>query len=292
VRTHLHCDSRLAKRDNGHNTPQPVPLHSLYFPQISSATPKEAPINAKDIDMARLSGPANATPKIDRKPSRFRELFRQQSSSSASSSPATLQKSPPPVAFSPLASPYVRPGYEQIGLLPSEQSMHSLQGLGETEVGDGETIGSTAVEESDVGANDQTPIRDADRGSNSNSAKCSHAVLLTESQIDRLMKTPPSFSRPAHDASPKRHAEETGRNSVEPEVPKSQDTSPRAAGDADKRSGLPLGSFHRIAEAMNSKGLIRALRYSMLTPRQTTTTTTSQMQGSRTRQGVRYRLVR
>ncbi|KAI4656551.1 uncharacterized protein J4E78_006440 [Alternaria triticimaculans] len=165
---------------------------------MSSAPPKEAPVNAKDIDMARLS--ANATPKTDRKPSRFRGLFRQQSSSSASSSPATLQKSPPPVASSPLASPYVRPGYEQIGLLPSEQSMHSLQGFGGTEVGDGETIGSTAVE----------------------------------------------------GASPKRHAEEAGRDSVESEVAKSQDTSPRTAGDADKRRGLPLDSSHKIAEAMDN----------------------------------------
>ncbi|KAI4685711.1 uncharacterized protein J4E88_003546 [Alternaria novae-zelandiae] len=166
---------------------------------MSSAPPKEAPVNAKDIDMARLS--ANATPKTDRKPSRFRGLFRQQSSSSASSSPATLQKSPPPVASSPLASPYVRPGYEQIGLLPSEQSMHSLQGLGETEIGDGETIGSTAVE----------------------------------------------------GASPNRRAEEAGRDSVESEVAKSQDTCPRTAGDADKRSGLPLGSSHKIAEAMDKE---------------------------------------
>ncbi|KAI4710605.1 hypothetical protein J4E89_004193 [Alternaria sp. Ai002NY15] len=168
---------------------------------MPSAPPKEAPVNAKDIDMARLS--ANATPKTDRKPSRFRGLFRQQSSSSASSSPATLQKSPPPVASSPLASPYVRPGYEQIGLLPSEQSMHSLQGLGETEIGDGETIGSTAFE----------------------------------------------------GASPKRYAKEAGRDSVESEVAKSQDTSPRTAGDADKRSGLPLGSSHKIAEAMNNASI-------------------------------------
>ncbi|KAI4604580.1 hypothetical protein J4E80_011022 [Alternaria sp. BMP 0032] len=167
---------------------------------MSPATPKKESVNAKDIDMARLSGPANATPKTDRKPSRFRGLFRQQSSSSASSSPATLQKSPPPVASSPLASPYVRPGYEQIGLLPSEQSMHSLQGLGETEVGDGETIGSAAVE----------------------------------------------------GTSPKRYAKEAGRDSVESEVAKSQDTSPRTAGDADKRSGLPLGSSHKIAEAMHN----------------------------------------
>jgi len=207
---------------------------------MSSATPKEALVNNKDTDMARLSGPANATPKTDRKPSRFRGLFRQQSSSSASFSPATLQKSPPPVASSPLASPYVRPGYEQIGLLPSEQSMHSLQELGETELGDGEAMGSTAVE----------------------------------------------------GASPKRHAEEAGRDSVESEVAKSQDTSPCTAGDADKRSGLPLGSSHKIAEAMDSKCLPRALRYYMLTLKQTRTSAMSRMHGSRTPQGVRYRLVR
>jgi len=237
VRTYLHYDSRLAKRDNGHNTPQPVPLHSLYSPQMSSATPKEAPIKAKDIDMARLSGPANATPKTDRKPSRFRGLFRQQSSSSASSSPATIQKSPPHIASSPLASPYVRPGYEQIGLLPSEQSMHSLQELGETEVGDGETIGSTAVEESDLGAKDKTPIRDAGRGSNS------------------------------------------------------QDVPPQTLDGAEKRSGLPLSSSHKIAEAMNSKAILRALGYSMLTWKQTRTAAMSKMHGSWTPRGVRYRLV-
>jgi len=259
VQTHLHCDFRLAKRDNGHNTPQLVPLHSLYSPQMSSATPKEAPANAKDIDMARLSGPANATPKTDRKPSRFRGLFRQQSSSSASTSPATLQKSPPPVASSPLASPYVRPGYEQIGLLPSEQSMHSLQEIGETEVGDGETIGSTAVEESDLYAKDKTPMRER------------HAVLPTELQIARPLKTPASFLRSTQGASPTRHAEEAGRISVESEIIKSQDISLRAAGDADKRSGLPLGSSHKIAEAMDSKCLPGALRYYMLTLKQTRT---------------------
>ncbi|KAL1792989.1 hypothetical protein ACET3X_009496 [Alternaria dauci] len=200
--------------------------------------------------MARLSAPANATPKTDRKSSRLRGLFRQRSRSSAPSSPATLQKSPPPVVSSLLALPDVRPGFQQIGLLHSEQSMYSQQ-----ELGDGETVGSTAVEESELGAKDKTPIRDAGRWSNSNSARRSHAVLLTKSQTKRLLKTPPSFPRPAHSASPKRHAEEADRNCFGSEVAKSQDMSPRAAGDADKRSGLPLGSSHKIAEAMNNENI-------------------------------------
>ncbi|KAH6865992.1 hypothetical protein BKA58DRAFT_230776 [Alternaria rosae] len=220
---------------------------------MSSGTPKEAPAIAKDTEMARLSVSANATPKTDRKPSRFRGLFRQQSSSNASSSPATLQKSPPPVASSPLASPYVRPGYEQIGLLPSEQSVHSLQELGETESGDDETIGSTAVAKSYLGAKDNTPIRDAGRGSSSNSVRRSHAGLLSESQIERLLKKPPSFPHSAHSASPKRHVGGTDRNCVGSEVAKSQDMSPRAAGNADKQSGLLLGSSHKIAETMNNE---------------------------------------
>ncbi|KAI4942761.1 hypothetical protein J4E91_009680 [Alternaria rosae] len=184
---------------------------------MSSGTPKEAPATAEDTEMARLRVPANATPKTDRKPRRFRGLFRQQSSSNASSSPATLQKSPPPVASSPLASPYVRPGYEQIGLLPSEQSVHSLQELGETEPGDDETIGSTAVAKSDLGAKDKTPIRDAGRGSSSNSARRSHTVPLAESQMERLLKTPHSFPHSAHRASPKRHVEEADHSPSYPQ---------------------------------------------------------------------------
>ena len=80
--------------------------------------------------------------------------------------------------------------------------MHSLQELGETEGSDCETISSTAVEESDLGAEDKTPIRNASRGSNS------------------------------------------------------QDVSPQTLDGAKKRSGLPLGTSHKIAEAINSKGLL------------------------------------
>lgn len=165
--------------------------------------------------------------------------------------------------------------------------MHSLQ-----ELGDDETIGSTAVAKSDLGAKDKTPIRDAGRGSSSNSARRSHAVLLSESQIERLLKTPPSFPHSANSASPKRHVEEADRKSVGSEVAQSQDMSPRAAGNADKRSGLLLGSSHKIAETMRSKGLLRALLYSMLTPRQMITAAISQMQASRTPQRVRHCLVR
>ncbi|KAF1940347.1 hypothetical protein EJ02DRAFT_494906 [Clathrospora elynae] len=77
--------------------------------------------------MARLSAQhhkdAAATPKTERKSSRFRDMFMQRTSSSASSSPMNLEKSSPGNSSSPLPSPIVRPGFKQIGLLPSEREL-------------------------------------------------------------------------------------------------------------------------------------------------------------------------
>ncbi|KAL7775537.1 hypothetical protein CFE70_009380 [Pyrenophora teres f. teres 0-1] len=77
--------------------------------------------------MARLSAPANETPKTERKSNRFRGMFKHRPDSSASSSPATLTKAPQTIDSSPLPSPTVKPGFQQIGLLPSERPSFSSQ---------------------------------------------------------------------------------------------------------------------------------------------------------------------
>ncbi|KAK1916516.1 hypothetical protein P3342_012140 [Pyrenophora teres f. teres] len=77
--------------------------------------------------MARLSAPANETPKTERKSNRFRGMFKHRPDSSASSSPATLTKASQTIDSSPLPSPTVKPGFQQIGLLPSERPSFSSQ---------------------------------------------------------------------------------------------------------------------------------------------------------------------
>jgi hypothetical protein len=80
--------------------------------------------------MARLSvehyrANANMTPEHTRKSNRFRDIFKSRSSMSPSQADATA-KSPPepataPVPVSPL-TPTIKPGFEKVGLLPSERS--------------------------------------------------------------------------------------------------------------------------------------------------------------------------
>jgi hypothetical protein len=114
--------------------------------------------------MARLSGLADETPMVDRKSSRFRELFKHQPSSSASSSPATVTESPPAIGSSPLPSPDVRPGFQQISLLPGECSSHSFQRLNENELNrDGKT-GPTMAEILTLGAKTASTTRNACHG--------------------------------------------------------------------------------------------------------------------------------
>jgi len=64
------------------------------------------------------------TPRPERKPNRLREIFKQRPSMSASSSPSLLTK--PQTGTSPTGSPVFKPGFEKIGLLPSERPSTEL----------------------------------------------------------------------------------------------------------------------------------------------------------------------
>ncbi|EDU49398.1 hypothetical protein PtrSN002B_007472 [Pyrenophora tritici-repentis] len=93
---------------------------------MSLPAPATRASDLNDADMARLSAPANETPKTERKSNRFRSMFKHRPDSSASSSPATSTKAQH-ADSSPLSSPTVKPGFQQIGLLPCERPSSSSQ---------------------------------------------------------------------------------------------------------------------------------------------------------------------
>jgi hypothetical protein len=207
---------------------------------MSSTTPNKAPYLAPDTNMARLSVAANATPKAERKSSRLRGIFKPRPGSSASSSPATLQKLPPSAGSSPLSSPDVRPGFQQVGLLPSERSMHSLQQLDENDLGPSETAGLAAVEKSELVSKSELTTPDTHRGSTDLGATRSYGVPA----LAKLQSFRDAFS--------KQPVEASGPEAVESEVAVSQDVSPRALDNANTRSSLPPSPSHKIVKAMYS----------------------------------------
>jgi hypothetical protein len=220
---------------------------------MSSTTPNKAPDLAPDTNMARLSVAANATPKAEHKSSRLRGIFKPRSGSSASSSPATLQKLPPSAGSSPLSSPDVRQGFQQVGLLPSERSMHSLQQLDENDLGPGETAGFAAVEESGLVSKSEVTTPKTHRGSTDLGATRSYGVpALAKLQTEHQLRKRGSFAQSFRDAFSKQPVEASGPEAVESEVAVSQDVSPRALDNANTRSSLPPSPSHKIVKAMYS----------------------------------------
>ncbi|RAQ99511.1 hypothetical protein DDE82_008197 [Stemphylium lycopersici] len=82
--------------------------------------------HSKHAEIARLSAPANGTPKTEQKPSRLRSIFKPRSSSASFSGSTTSTKKSPTTDTGPLALPTVKHGFKQIGLLPSERPSYTL----------------------------------------------------------------------------------------------------------------------------------------------------------------------
>lgn len=161
------------------------------MPHPTLTTPR--PSYSSDTEMARLSAPANDTPKAERKSSRLRQMFKHRPSSSASSSPATLPKVRQSIDSAPLLSPSIRPGFQQIGLLPSERSSPSPKESTEMEGLDGNNAGGSPVAVTVQDKNTKGPTENAGSKSstvvkfppmslnNKYSGKNHHNTILTSS---------------------------------------------------------------------------------------------------------------
>jgi hypothetical protein len=201
--------------------------------------------------MARLSAPAIKSPKAERTSSRFREIFKHRPSSSASSSPVTLSKSIPPAESSPMLSPTMPPGFQQVGLLPSERSSHSMSRLLEDEEGrdmDSETIVAEARRQS---VDNESATHNASDDLNIIGATLSNLELtLPKLKAENRVKKKGSYVQSMRRVLPQRPAQNTNQDIAATRLAKSEGILPTTAGGADKRRSLPLDCSHRIAEAM------------------------------------------
>jgi hypothetical protein len=214
---------------------------------MTPSTPnKEPPAIPTEDNMARLSAAANETPRSERKSKGIRNLFKHRDSSSISSSPANM----PPLDDSTLPSPTVRPGFKQIGLLPSERSYSSLWSRDKKEERGRKSSVSTATQE------DHSP----------KSSKTAHSkdcgLTHVDDEHERMRQASQSRLQSLNDALSNYPDEQVAHEAAVAEVAAAE-MNPATIVDTDKRISLPLGSSHRIAQAMHGKLLHQIVSHSL-----------------------------
>lgn len=204
--------------------------------------------------MARLSAPANVTPRAERKSSRFREIFKHRPSSSASSSPVALTKSPLLAGSSPMPSPTMPPGFQQVGLLPSERSSHSSSRLLKDEESRDIDTESTVAEARRRSLKSESPTRNASNHTNIVGATPSYVQpTLPKLKAENRIKKKGSFAQSMRRVISQRPAQNANQDIAATQPAMNEGMLPTTTGDADKRSSVPLDSSHKIAEAMYSE---------------------------------------
>ncbi|CAN9305128.1 unnamed protein product [Alternaria alternata] len=208
--------------------------------------------------MARLSAPANVTPRAERKSSRFREIFKHRPSSSASSSPVALTKSPLPPGSSPMLSPTMPPGFQQVGLLPSERSLHSSSHLLKDEEDRDIDTEPTVAEARRQSVNNESATRNASDDLNIIGATLPNVELtLPKLKAENRVKKKGSFAQSMRRVLSQRPAQNTNEDIAATRLAMSEGIFPTTAGGAHKRRSVPLDYSHKIAEAMYSEYLLQ-----------------------------------
>jgi hypothetical protein len=208
---------------------------------IPSSPDKELPAIPTENTMARLSAPANETPKTERKSRGIRNLFKHRPSSSPSSSPTTLANMPPFNDSSPLPSPTVRSGFKQVGLLPSERSYSSLFHRGKQDEQGRESLVSAGTKAEERSPKSSKKPQNKDCG-----------LTRVDDENERIRQESRSRLQSLNDALSNYPREQAAHEAAVSEVA-ATGIGQAISSDADKRSGLPFGSSHKIAEAVNGK---------------------------------------
>ncbi|RYO13144.1 hypothetical protein AA0111_g12340 [Alternaria arborescens] len=204
--------------------------------------------------MARLSAPANVTPRAERKSSRFREIFKHRPSSSASLSPVTINKSPPPAESSPMPSLTMPPGFQQVGLLPNERSSDSLSRILKDEEGCDMEFQPIVAEAPKRSVNNESAMRNASDDLNIIDATPSYVEpTLPELKAENRVKKKGSFAQSMRRVLSQRPALNANEDITATQLAMSEGIVPTDVGGADKRSSVPLESSNKIAEPMYNK---------------------------------------
>ncbi|KAB2111572.1 hypothetical protein AG0111_0g1393 [Alternaria gaisen] len=204
--------------------------------------------------MARLSAPANVTLRAERKSSRFREIFKHRPGSSVSSSPVALTKSPLPAGSSQMPSPTMPPGFQQVGLLPSERFSHSSSRLLKDEEGRDMDSEPTVAEARRQSVKSESPTRNASDDLSIVGATPSYVQpTLPKLKAENRIKKKGSFAQSMRRVLSQCPAQNANQDIATTQPAMNEGMLPTTTSDADKRSNGLLDSSHKIAEAMYSK---------------------------------------
>lgn len=148
------------------------------------------------------------------------------------------------------------PGFQQVGLLPSERSSHSSSRLLKDEEGRDIDTEPTVAEARRRSVKSESPTRNASNDTNIVGATPSYVQpTLPKLKAENRVKKKGSFAQSMRRVLSQRPALNANEDIAATQLAMSEGIVPTNAGGADKRSSVPLDSSNKIAEAMYSEYL-------------------------------------
>jgi hypothetical protein len=148
------------------------------------------------------------------------------------------------------------PGFQQVGLLPSERSSHSSSQLSKDEEGRDIDTEPTVAEARRRSVKSESPTRNASNDTNIVGATPSYVQpTLPKVKAKNRIKKKGSFAQSMRRVLSQCPAQNANQDIAATQPVMNEGMLPTTTGDADKRSSVPLDSSHKIAEAMYSEYL-------------------------------------
>ena len=156
-----------------------------------------------------------------------------------------------------MPSPTMSPGFQQVGLLPSERSSHSSSRLSKDEEGRDIDTESTVAEARRRSLKSESPTRNASDDLNIVGAMPSYVQsTLPKMKAENRIKKKGSFAQSTRHVFSQRPAQHANQDIAATQPAMNEGMLPTTTGDADKRSSLPLDSPHKISETVYSEYLL------------------------------------
>ena len=156
-----------------------------------------------------------------------------------------------------MPSPTMPPGFQQVGLLPSERSSHSSSRLLKDEESRDMDTEPTVAEARRRPVKSESSTRDASDNLNIAGATPSHVQpTLPMLKAEHRIKKKSPFTQSMRRVVSQRPAQNADQDIATIQPAMNEGIFPTTTGDVDKRSSLPLDSPHEISEAVYSEYLL------------------------------------
>jgi hypothetical protein len=153
------------------------------------------------------------------------------------------------------------PGFQQVGLLPSERSSHSSSQLLRDEEGRDMDTEPTVAGARRRSVKNESPTRNASDDLNIVGATPSYVQsTLPKMKAENRIKKKGSFAQSTRHVLSQRPAQHANQDIAATQPAMNEGMLPTTTGDADKRSSVLLYSSHKIAEAMYCEYLSQKLQ--------------------------------